>query len=354
MRSPFSAGWWSFDLGGFRRCSGTYQLYPYDSVPPLDEARFTGEFTNWLTPKRPGRARGAAGPAKLVTAAERLGLALPAAFVRFMADAGLQAAVPSCTACTWDLSATPVPCRVVPGAYTVLFLRDQQDCLRWYLHLLPDGDVHVLCSPIPFDDAALAVPREVVIANTWYCAPHFEHFVYRFWLENVLWFALNMANGEAPTPEQAAYGQACKELMGPAMARARAAEAERERAARATRAEARAEAARRRAAEAAERAAERAARAVARAQARAEGAAAKQARARVVAAKAEGAAERSRETAGERAADEAATHQGKRAAKTVATKGAVRRPAETVTAKRAANTAAKTRGRKAAAKTRAR
>lgn len=223
MQSPFSAGWWSFDLGEFRRCSGTYQLYPYDSVPPLDEARFTGDFTNWLTPKRPGPARGgargAARLAKLVTATERLRLALPAAFVRFMGDAALPAAVPSCTACTWDLSAAPVPCRVVPGAYTVLFLRDQQDCLRWYLHLLPDGDVHVLCSPIAFDDAAPSVRREVVIANTWYCAPHFEHFVYRFWLENVLWFALNMSNGGAPTPEQAAYGQACKALMGPAMDR---------------------------------------------------------------------------------------------------------------------------------------
>lgn len=204
MQSPFESGWWSFDLGEYRPCGGTYSLYAYESVPPLDDSLFTGKFINWLTPR--ANSRGARGLARLLTEADRLGVKLPAAFQVFMGDARLQDSVPSCTACEWDLSAEPVACKVVPGAYTVRFLRDQQDCLFWYLHVLPDGDAHVLCSPIPFDEPAVMAKLSpaVIVANTRYCAPHFEHFVYRFWIENVLWDKLNM-RGAALTAAERAY-----------------------------------------------------------------------------------------------------------------------------------------------------
>lgn len=202
MQSPFKSAWWSFDLGKYRPCSGTYELYSYDSLPPLDEQQLRGDFA-WLTPAPARRARARKAPA-FVAAAEKQGVKLPAEFVRFMSDPALPAAVPSCTACEWDPSDAPVPCRVVPGASTLRFLRDQQDCLFWYLHLLPDGDVHVLCSPIPFDDPDIEVTRDVVIANTWYCAPRFEHFVYRFWLENELWERLEQREPQW-TPAQQAY-----------------------------------------------------------------------------------------------------------------------------------------------------
>jgi hypothetical protein len=202
MRSPFEPAWWSFDLGEYRPCSGTYRLFAYDSLPPLDEALFTGEFA-WLAPSgRPGRP--ARDMTTLAAAAAKAGVTLPAALVRFMSDPALRNAVPSCTACEWDASSAPIPCRVVPGAFTVRFLRDQQDCLFWYLHLLPDGDSHVLCSPIPFDAPNLEVSRETVLANTWWAAPHFEHFVYRFWIENVLWDLLNRP-GASLSPAQQAY-----------------------------------------------------------------------------------------------------------------------------------------------------
>jgi len=200
MKSPFPAGWWSFDLGEYRPCDSTYELYPYEALPPLDEALFRGDF-GWLTPAKAPRT--AAAP-KILAAAAKLGLTLPPAFVRLVREPALQAAIPSCTACEWDPSVAPVPCRVVPGAHLIRFLRDQQDCLFWYLHLLPDGDAHVLCSPIPFDHPELSVTPEVVVANTWYCAPHFEHFVYRFWIENELWDKLG---GSTPvlSPAEAAY-----------------------------------------------------------------------------------------------------------------------------------------------------
>jgi hypothetical protein len=186
MLSPFPSGWWSFDLGAYRPCDGTYAFYPYESVPPLDESLFRGTFA-WL--ERVPRARATKSLSGLLAAAEAAGLTLPPAFVTFMGDPRLRAAVPSCTACEWDASAAPVASKVVPGAFTVRFLRDQQDCLFWYLHLLPGGATEVLCSPIPFDSAGVMakVTPEVVIDNTWVCAPNFEHFVYRFWIENELW-----------------------------------------------------------------------------------------------------------------------------------------------------------------------
>jgi len=224
--SPFPTGWWSFDLGEARPCDGTYQLYAYDTLPGLDEDLFRGDL-EWLI--REAGAAGLAetaefeegGPAAHVKALEEAeeraehavaklasglapsGLVLPPAFVRFMSDPGLQRVVPSCTACEWDLSETPVPSRAQPGAFTVRFLRDQQDCLFWYLHLGP-GTQEILVSPIPFDDPKLEVSREEVVANTWVCAPHFEHFVYRFWIENELWEVLQERDPHF-SPAQRAY-----------------------------------------------------------------------------------------------------------------------------------------------------
>jgi hypothetical protein len=201
VQSPFKSAWWSFDLGKYRPCSGTYQRYAAESVPPVDARRFTGDFA-WLRPAR-GRAGAARTPAFIAAASQR-GVALPAALVRFMSEPALRAAVPSCTACEWDPSSAPVPCRVVPGAFTFRVLRDQQDCLFWYLHLLPDGDAQVLCSPIPFDDPALDVSPETVIAHTWWVAPDLETFVYRFWIENQIWDQLSSSDPDL-TPEQRDY-----------------------------------------------------------------------------------------------------------------------------------------------------
>jgi len=47
------------------------------------------------------------------------------------------------------------------------------------------------------------VSRAVVLANTAFCAPSFEAFLYRFWLENSLWFALS--DNQSLTDEQQRY-----------------------------------------------------------------------------------------------------------------------------------------------------
>lgn len=214
--SAFQKGWWGTDLPGARGCDGTYCYYPYETLPPLDESLFRGDF-QWLTdldddveavmavhrdPHEDDDLEMADEVNVLRDEAAKLKLVLPEEFIRFMSSAALQQAIPSCTACEFDLGEL-VPSVVEEGAHTLLFLRDQQDVLLWYLYLTPDGQSSVICSPIPFDDEDVDEPVHVIKANTLEVAPNFEAFLYRFWIENTIWFALD--DSKPFTPAQKAY-----------------------------------------------------------------------------------------------------------------------------------------------------
>jgi hypothetical protein len=194
----FTRGWWGTGLADYRGCGGTYQAYPEDDVPALSDELFDGTFP-WLTPK-------AAGPDafymtddvprdRLDAVARRLadaGLSLPRPFVTFMADERSRHAVPSCTSCYWDLVEEPVPSPIEPDARLVRFLNDQQGCLFWSLYLRPGGESFVVCTTHPHDppgdDPDERIGPAEMLADTLWVAPDFERFIYRFWLENVVWF----------------------------------------------------------------------------------------------------------------------------------------------------------------------
>jgi hypothetical protein len=187
MSVEFQPGWWGTDLAQYRACSGTYELYRLDSLPPVPPSVGAGEF-DWLGAKTDGTC----------TLTALADVPLPEAFRRFMGDPALQAEVPSCTACEWDLS-EPLPSPVEPGGRLVRFLRDQQDCLFWYLYLPTDRDPYVVVSPIDFegDDSVATADPDLILANVRRCAPDFETFVFHFWAENVLWFILS-DGGDVP------------------------------------------------------------------------------------------------------------------------------------------------------------
>lgn len=213
--SPFPTGWMSFDLGQDRPCDGTYCFYPYEDLPPIDESLFRGEF-QWL-PALQDRLRAIVDihkqvPAskieeklhRLLTEAKMLNLSLPEPFIRFMASPTLHDEIPSCTACYFDLPDKIVKSPVGDG-YILRFLNDQQDVLLWYLYLTPDGDHFVFVSNIYFDDADLSeVPEERILGAVAYCAPSFEAFIYRYWLENTIWFGVNESGGSL-SDEQKRY-----------------------------------------------------------------------------------------------------------------------------------------------------
>ena len=113
----------------------------------------------------------------------------------------LQSRVRSCTDCYLDPGERIVDTiGSIPG-HLVHFLSDSQSCSHWYLHILPEGDSAVLASP---DLYGLKVENSDWIENPScrlenidlgglefaYCAPSFSEFLYRFWIENEIWFAL--------------------------------------------------------------------------------------------------------------------------------------------------------------------
>ncbi|NXY97213.1 hypothetical protein HYE82_23120 [Streptomyces sp. BR123] len=212
----FDSAWCATDLGEYRPCHDTYEYYPYESLPPLDPAEFTGGFQ---------RLGGTGEPVpEQVTALHRLaedleakGLTLPRDFVTFQSDSHLHCSLDdiSVTACWTDIS-EPLPSPVEPGAFLVRFLRDQQDCVIWYLYLRPSGEAFVVHSCIDYEfeyqarrdgeetETNLDDPEEQRAAILW-CAPSFEEFACRFWIENRLWYALNGNDPSGLEPRMREY-----------------------------------------------------------------------------------------------------------------------------------------------------
>jgi hypothetical protein len=214
--TPFRRGWYSFDLGQYRPCDGTYCLSPYEDLPPLPAP---DESLAWLGPldartdqqMQVHRDRQVASGKldQIVASAQRLGLTLPPSFLRLMESPELQERIPSCTACYFSLSDDIISCPGSEQGYIVRFLNDQQEVLLWYLYLTPAGGQRVLVTPYSLEEIAQRGPlseewRQAILANTFACAPTFAEFIYRFWLENVIWFKLN-DQAAALTPEELAY-----------------------------------------------------------------------------------------------------------------------------------------------------
>lgn len=208
----FEEGWYATDLGDHRPGDHTYDHYAHDSLPPLDPSRYTGAF-DWLGGLTDGEGEtggGGAVPgqaAPLGAAAEALaahGLALPGDFTAFQLSAHrFVLDEVSVTAC-WTSISEPLPSPVEPGAFLVRFLRDQQDCLFWYLYLRPSGDTFVVVSPVDYayEYETQALPGDEPVdveahrAEIRWCAPSFEAFAHRYWLENRLWHVLNGTGGD--------------------------------------------------------------------------------------------------------------------------------------------------------------
>lgn len=223
---PFQTGWYSFGLPGYRPCRGTYERYPYDQLPPIPEDQLTGQL-QWLAPLdskideimqryRPTPEQQAEWMPQwtenlksVIASAHHIGLTLPDAFVRLMSSPELQDRFPSCTACYFNLSQLAFCPGDKEQGYVLRFLHDQQDCLIWHLYLSPQGDEYVLVSGTYLDlvytdpDEIGPITEEEAIAQTWICAPSFEAFLYRFWIENVIGF--NLYERKLLTEDQKQY-----------------------------------------------------------------------------------------------------------------------------------------------------
>ncbi|MFD4002195.1 hypothetical protein [Streptomyces rubiginosohelvolus] len=206
----FDAAWCATDLGKYRACRYTYEQYSLDSLPPLDSSQFTGAFP-WLGEAGDPIPRQVIELNGLARDLAAKGLSLPPEFVTFQTTENLYGSLDevSVTGCWTNLS-DPLPSPVEPGAFLVRFFRDQQDCVIWYLYLRPTGEAFVVYSALDYEfeyearrdgeetQTDLEDAEQQRAAILW-CAPSFEEFAHRFWIENRLWRAVN--NGESPVLE---------------------------------------------------------------------------------------------------------------------------------------------------------
>ncbi|MGW4687933.1 hypothetical protein ACWEPM_23965 [Streptomyces sp. NPDC004244] len=210
---PFPTGWCATDLGSLRPCASTYEVYPLESLPPL-EAEHLDDGYDWLGGAGGPRSEHTEHLASLERELAGAGLALPEGFAAFYGSEHLCHTFDevSVTAC-WSHLSGPLHSPAEEGARLVRFLRDQQDCVIWYLYLRPSGEAFVVLSHLELESAgwwAQGEPTEevkaAVASSLMRCADTFEEFAYRFVVENELWMQMNSAGPESPlAPRLQAY-----------------------------------------------------------------------------------------------------------------------------------------------------
>lgn len=226
----FPESWFSVELKGYRNHPEPYRTYSpflFRALPPLPYGSFDGSFS-WLPRTREVVPTGKcqfewAYPAvlkRIAKESEDLQITIPEAFTTFMASVDLPNRIRSATDCAFDLAERLVH---VPweGGYFLRFLADSQGCLFWYLFLRQGGG-HCVVVTSSYYGGDPTADREFMEEHLgpdwnredppkesdriWFCAPSFESFIYRFWIENEIWYALSETGGPADDEQQRYLG----------------------------------------------------------------------------------------------------------------------------------------------------
>lgn len=201
--SGIKTGWWSFELPQYRPhpTLATYSLFPYEDLPPIRQD--LDEEFRWLM-SRPIKERSLLEGCysdgskpdlnKLSKIADQVSVNIPSAFSTFIQSTELHKRIRSCTDCYLDVADQAVITKGVIEGYLIHFLSDSQWCVHWYIHLDSSGKEFVLASTdaygFEFGDSAAKKEIDLVKEDIRFCAPTFVEFIYRFWLENEIWYAL--------------------------------------------------------------------------------------------------------------------------------------------------------------------
>jgi hypothetical protein len=211
-------GWWSIELPGYRphpRGISTYSLFSYEGLPSIQEELDHG--FDWLRrypPRTPCIADGGYPDgdtpdlSKLSAIVAVLDRPAPSPLLTLVQSVELQRRIRSCTDCYLDVGDFAVKTEGEPRGHFIHFLSDSQSVLHWYLHVDALGEQFVAVSPnaYGFHDLDWGVMDEIdpAMQDIWYCSPTFVEFIYRFRIENEIWFAL--AWDKRPlTPAEQAY-----------------------------------------------------------------------------------------------------------------------------------------------------
>jgi hypothetical protein len=211
--------WFTSGSSDLWNCDGTYCGIPGHMLPKLEGI---GRDFAWLdeTPRDgfsctlDSTENKIGNLVALVRAAPSFNLELPPEFIDFMANDRLHRKVPTCTACFLELSDTFIPVPGAEGAYVLRFMNDSQGCVMWYLLFHGSKPPRVLASPWFFEPDIFAIladgedEEEVkyadILDHAVICADSFLEFIYRFWVENAIWFA-EYGDRHPLSPREAAY-----------------------------------------------------------------------------------------------------------------------------------------------------
>lgn len=208
--SLFEYDWVTFGLGDIRPTKPTYSSSVYDLLPPIPKL---APDCAWLPPLHPTidaemedyrlDEKAKYEYARQLKTIEReaisLGIELPSTFLALARSFELQERIPSCTACYFDLPERIIESPFRQGDFILRFLNDQQVCVCWYIYLPTNAPHFVISSSADYDEPFLdsidfeASPKLVqnCMESTSIAAKSFDEFIYRFWIENVIWFKLN-------------------------------------------------------------------------------------------------------------------------------------------------------------------
>lgn len=194
--------WWSTDLPGYREHPKpfvTYSAFSYAELPSIEQPLDPGLAWLLAQPKVQGSlgdtGPGGGVPERAATKAQLSALvggktiAMPPAFRKFIDEPEPRLRVRSATACYLDLAEFPV--EVAGGGSLIHFLSDQQWALHWLIYVGGAGSEAVLVTqtPLGFEADERRFARfDPASDEASVCAETFSEFLYRFWIENEIYF----------------------------------------------------------------------------------------------------------------------------------------------------------------------
>lgn len=219
ISEQFTRYWISFGLPDVRDIGSTYGGSDYALLPPLPDVpgdlSWLGELPQELADAGMRDGNDFLTSEALSQRATELQKEtppnVPTSLWTLLKQPDLQARIPSCTACYFDLPKAWTKSPFREGDVMLRFMNDQQCCYCWYLYVAPDEAPFVLASSGAGDEVFLEavdfIRHPDLLADAWertyFVSPSFDSFIYRFWIENLIWF--KMIESIALSPNELQY-----------------------------------------------------------------------------------------------------------------------------------------------------
>jgi hypothetical protein len=207
MPIAFPDHWVGYGLHDFRPIRSTYAQFDLAQCPTVPEV---SDSFDWIVP--PSEELHTEGmQIEHLTDEEFSSLlsglqasapsTVPQSFWRFLGTESLRECPLSPTDCHWELSSEWIALPSLPDDRFVRFMSDSQYCYSWYLRVSADASVTVVaCGGIESEDFELASPliedcpymehpelEKLVLSSIVTVAPSFTTFIYRLWIEGLIW-----------------------------------------------------------------------------------------------------------------------------------------------------------------------